>query len=135
MAGRTFLQNFARGIAGPIGAPTSRGIVFDLRDEADVVAELTQTLDKSNASPDVKKSVERLAQEIAEIVPQSDPEIGKQLVHDLKVLGYELALPRPRRAWCEMSLNGLRDGALAIGDKAQPITSAIANLANLKIGM
>jgi len=44
-----------------------------------------------------------------------------------------MAKPEPRRKWYELSLEGIKEAALAVGEIAKPIVDTVAKLGPLLI--
>jgi hypothetical protein len=94
---------------------------------------LTQNLEGSDESDEIKKTLKQLSDLIAAIGPSIDSNKAMQMGTDLKRLGEEMALPEPRRAWYEISLNGIKEAALAVGEIAKPIVDTVLTLGKLLV--
>jgi hypothetical protein len=44
---------------------------------------------------------------------------------DVETLSKEMSQPKPRRAWYELSLKGLREAAEAVGEIGKPIVETV----------
>jgi thioredoxin reductase len=98
---------------------------------ANVTNQVDQNLSQSAASDEVKELVKKLAKQIEEIALKIDPNQTRQLGDDLRTLSDEMAKPEPRRKWYELSLDGIKDAAIAVGEIAKPIVATVHTLAGL----
>jgi hypothetical protein len=53
---------------------------------------------------------------------------------DLATLSEEMASPKPRRQWYELSIEGLKEAAQAVGDVGKPILKAAIELCAILLG-
>jgi tetratricopeptide (TPR) repeat protein len=94
---------------------------------------VTNTVNQSNASGEVKQLIESLTAEIkalAEKNPDDSPLI-EQMAADVETLSKEIASEAPRRKWYELSLEGLKEAAEAVGEVAAPILKIVKQLTPL----
>ena len=54
-----------------------------------------------------------------------DKEQVKQMSNNLQMLSNEMTMEKPRRACYEMSLNGIKEAASAIGEIAKPVVDTV----------
>lgn len=99
-----------------------------------VTNQVTNNLEKSSSSEDVKALVQQLVDQIKAISDKADPKQTQAMGKNLKALSEELAQPEPDRAWYKLSLQGLKDAAEAVGDIAAPIVSVVKKLMPLLLG-
>ena len=95
---------------------------------ANVTNTVTQQLNDSTASEEVKSLMKQLADQLVAIDPSINPEKVKGMGDDLQTLSNEMAKSEPRRKWYEISLEGIREAALAIGEIGKPIVETVAKL-------
>jgi hypothetical protein len=79
----------------------------------------------------VKTLVKELTDQIAAIAPKADPKLTQRMGGDLQTLTSEMKQEEPRRKWYEMSLDGLKEAAVAVGELAAPIMTTIGKLTPL----
>jgi len=95
---------------------------------ANVANHVTQQVNDSAAQAEVKALIRELANQIAALDASVDPAKAQQMADDLKTLGAEVVKPEPRRKWYELSLEGIKEAATAVGDIGQPILATVARL-------
>ena len=100
---------------------------------SDVTSSVTQQVDGCAASDDIKELVKELAERIAAIDSSVGPEQAKQMARDLKTLSEEMAKSQPRRKWYELSLEGIKEAAVAIGEIGKPIVETVTRLTPLLV--
>jgi hypothetical protein len=104
----------------------------------DVVNTVNQNLAAAtNAPENVKTLVSELAQEVEKAgdqIPEADAPQAQKLGKNLEALSKEVASPEPDRAWYEVSLNGLKEAAEAIGEIGKPIAAVVGKLIPLLLG-
>jgi len=100
---------------------------------ANVTNTVTQQLNASTAPEEIKSLIKQLADQIAALSPSTNPEKIKEMGDDLATLSNEMAKPEPRRKWYELSLEGIKEAALAVGEIAKPIVDTVAKLGPLLI--
>jgi hypothetical protein len=103
------------------------------KDIAHVTNTVTQQLNASAAPEEVKTLVRQLAEEIAAISQLANPTEIKEMSNDLTTLSNEMAGPKPRREWYALSLKGIKEAALTVGEIAKPILDIVAKLGPLLI--
>lgn len=92
---------------------------------------VNQNIGKSAAAPEQKAILEDMVKLIASVSPKIDPTVAKQLGDDVVTLSNEMASASPRKKWYELSLEGIKDAAVAIGDAGKPIVETALKLAPL----
>jgi cysteinyl-tRNA synthetase len=100
---------------------------------SEVTATVSQQLESSSASDQVKYLMKQLSEQIAAIDPSVNPAKIEQMGKDLKALSEEMAGAEPRRKWYELSLEGIKEAAIAIGDVAKPVVDIVTKLIPLLI--
>lgn len=102
---------------------------------AEYMSNVTNTvhnnLAKSGAGDEVKDLVQQLNQAIETIAPQVEPTELKKMGKNLEALSKEIASDEPERRWYEVSLEGLKEAAEAVGELAEPVVKIAAKLAAL----
>jgi hypothetical protein len=95
---------------------------------------VNQSIGSSAQSNEVKSLVKDLTSQIKDAASKMDPKTAKQMGDDLEVLSKEMTNPSPRKKWYELSLDGLKEAAQAIGEIGKPILETIAKLRPLILG-
>lgn len=102
---------------------------------ADFMSNVTNTVNnnlaESNADQEVKSLIQRLNQEIERIAPDIDPGLTKKMGKNIEALSREVASDEPERRWYEVSLEGLKEAAQAVGEVAKPIVDIVKTLSGL----
>jgi len=88
-------------------------------------------LAESKAGDEVKALIKELNDQIAKVGQAADPKLTQQMGQDLQTLSAELAQPEPRRKWYELSLDGIKEAAEAVGEIAGPVVKTVQKLALL----
>jgi hypothetical protein len=115
-----------------IDARGAVGNVFNIADYLVGVSNtVTQTVTQSQAGPDVKALMKELSDRIAAAASQiKDEKVAKQLGQDATNLSGEVAGAQ-RKKWYELSLSGLKEAAVAVGEVGKPILDTVMKLAPL----
>ena len=100
---------------------------------SDVTATVSQQLESSSASDEVKNLMKQLSEQMAAIDPSVSPAKVEQMGSDLKTLSDEMAKAEPRQKWYQISLEGIKEAAIAIGETAKPIVDIVAKLLPLLV--
>lgn len=90
-------------------------------------------LSGSAVNDDLEHLLKQLLTQIAAAGSALSSESADQLARDAKALTDEVTGPDPRRRWYELSLEGIREAAIAIGDIGKPILETTAKLLPLLI--
>ena len=91
---------------------------------------------KTSSSPDeVKELVQQLTDQISAIANRVEPSLAQQMGKGVKRISEEMAETKPDRKWYELSLNGLKEAAEAVGAIASPIVATIGKLKPLLLGL
>jgi hypothetical protein len=108
---------------------TGHGNIFNVADfMTDVTNTVNQNVNQSEQSDELKETVKKLAEQVALIGTKIDPEIAEQMGSDVKALSDELTKSKPRRAWYEVTLTGLKEAAEAVGEVGKPIIETVLKL-------
>ena len=84
---------------------------------------------KNSASPDeVKELVRQLTEQINAIADRVEPALAQKMGKNLKKISEEMAEPTPDRKWYQLSLEGLKEAAEAVGAIAGPIIATVGKL-------
>ncbi len=102
---------------------------------ANVTTRITQQVEGSSAGEDVKALMKELIEQIASLKDAGNPDKIQQMADDLKTLGDEIAKPQPRRKWYELSLQGIKEAAEAVGEVGKPIVKTVMQLLPLLVGV
>lgn len=104
---------------------------------ADSIENSFNALAKSNIDKEIKALLEELLKSINEIDQQLIPENSssvESLAKDAESLVKEAISPKPRRKWYEVSIEGLKQAALDIGEVATPVLEIVGKLSPLLLG-
>jgi actin-related protein len=92
---------------------------------------VTNNLAESGATDEIKKLIEELNSEIQKVSAKADPSQVKQMGKNLKALSEEVASDEPERRWYEVSLEGIKEAAEAVGEIAKPVINITKKIAAL----
>ncbi|MBT3033082.1 MAG: hypothetical protein KME36_18435 [Candidatus Thiodiazotropha sp. (ex Lucina pensylvanica)] len=99
---------------------------------AEYMSNITNTvnsnLEQSNIDDAVKDLITKLNQQIDGISSKADPAQTTKMGKNLKQLSEEVASSEPDRRWYQLSLEGIKEAAEAIGDIANPVLETVAKL-------
>jgi hypothetical protein len=104
---------------------------------ADSIENSFNALAKSTINDETKSLLEQLLKAINEINKQSTPETAESaesLVQDAESLVKEVTSAKPRRKWYEVSIEGLKQAAINIGEVATPVLEIVGKLTPLLLG-
>ncbi len=92
------------------------------------------TVAQSDAEPTLKAELERLCQQVEQMLPELPEEKKEEVSQDLDSLVQEATKETPRQKWYELSAEGLIEAAKACAGMAAPVTATIKSiLALLKV--
>jgi hypothetical protein len=94
---------------------------------------VNQNVNQSAANDEIKELVKKLGEQIATAGSTIDPVRAQQMGSDVKALSEEIKNSEPRRKWYEISLNGLKEAAEAVGEVGKPILETVAALMPLLV--
>jgi hypothetical protein len=103
---------------------------------ADSIQNSFNMLAKSNVNDEIKTLLEQLIKSVTEInkqVPLEHTETAQLMVRETEDLVREATNAKPRRKWYEVSIEGLKQAALNIGEVATPVLEIVGKLAPLLI--
>jgi hypothetical protein len=98
-----------------------------------VTSSVTQQMRELQGQDEIRDLITELAQRIAALDPSVQPEKTKGMADDLKVLSDEVARPQPRPKWYELSLEGIKEAAEAIGAIGKPVLETVTKLLPLLV--
>jgi hypothetical protein len=101
---------------------------------SDITNTVNNNLAKSEVTDEVKELLQDLLKQIYQIGPKIEPKLLKRMAQDVSTLSAEAASDEPRRKWYEITLEGLKEAATAVGEIANPIVSTVAKLMPLLLG-
>jgi hypothetical protein len=96
---------------------------------ADHIQSSFNTIADSSASDALKEILERLVLDVNEASKIASVEDAEAMGRDVKVLTEELTSRKPRRQWYEISVEGLRQAAVNIGEVGKPLLETLTKLA------
>ncbi len=102
---------------------------------ADQIQHSFNVLEKSSVNPEVKALITDLIKQVAEASQKMPEEKAKQVGSDAEALATEVASGAPRKRWYELSIDGLREAATAVGEVGKPILETTAKLLPLLISL
>jgi hypothetical protein len=105
---------------------------------ADEIQNCFNTLKDAEIEPNIENLLNDLLIRIAEVskhIPQNDAQHAKTMVRDAESLVKEASSSNPRRKWYEVSLEGLKDAANAIGEIAKPVLDVVSKLSPLLLSI
>ncbi len=85
-------------------------------------------------SPDLRELLTKLSSQVGEILQRMPAESAEKAADDLAMLTKELSRPAPRRQWWELSVDGIKEAATAMGEIGAPIIKTVAELLPLLTG-
>ena len=83
------------------------------------------------APGDLKSALESLHRATAELCKHLDPTKADEVARDLSQFANEVTSPTPRRKWYELSSEGLKQAANAIGQFGGPVISTVDHILGL----
>ncbi|WP_339137698.1 MAG: COR domain-containing protein [Candidatus Electrothrix sp. GW3-4] len=86
------------------------------------------TVAQSDAEPALKAELERLCQQVEQMLPQLPEDKRKEAAQDLDSLVKEVTKESPRKKWYELSAEGLIEAAKACAGMAAPVTTTIKGI-------
>ncbi|WP_446011798.1 COR domain-containing protein [Candidatus Electrothrix sp.] len=86
------------------------------------------TVAQSAAEPALKAELERLCQQVEQMLPELPEEKREEAAQDLDSLVKEATKETPRRKWYELSAEGLIEAAKACAGMATPVTATIKGI-------
>lgn len=78
--------------------------------------------------PNLRDLLTKLASQVGELSQGMSAEAQEKVADDLATLTKELSRPAPRRQWWQLSIEGLKDAATAMGEIGAPIVKTVAEL-------
>lgn len=97
-------------------------------------ATLTNTVQQSQASDDVKQLLEQLLNEIKGLNGKIPDQAIQTLSEESETLITETTKEQPRKKYLDLSLEGIKEAALALGEIAAPILAIAEKLSPLLLG-
>jgi len=104
---------------------------------ADSIENSFNTLAKSNINDETKGLLKQLLKAINDITKQVSPdyaESAESMAREAADLVKEATRSKPRRRWYEVSIEGLKQAAINIGDIATPVLEIVGKLSPLLLG-
>lgn len=98
---------------------------------ADSIERSFVTMSDSNTNAEVQRLLTELlskVNELNEITPAERAEHARSMMIDIDSLAKETANETPRREWYELSLKGLKEAAVALGETAKPVLKIVEKL-------
>lgn len=115
----------------------SSGVIVNVAEYmSNVSNHVNNSIHQSNESDEVKKLVKQLTEQITAIANSTNSNNAsnvQQMGEDLKTLSNEMAKPKPRSAWYDISLKGIKEAATAIGEIAKPVVDTVCMLMKLLV--
>lgn len=98
------------------------------------VTNTVNLVDKSDQPDEVKELIKKLADQVQQIDPAVEPTEVKRLNRHLDDLGKEISSEEPDPQRYQISLDGLKKAAEAIGEIARPVVETVTALLPLLLG-
>lgn len=95
---------------------------------ADQIENSFNLLARSETGPDLKQLLEQLLNQVNEISKAISKEDAESMARDAESLSKEVTSSKPRRKWYEISIEGLKQAALNIGEIGKPLLETVAKL-------
>ncbi len=95
---------------------------------ADHIENSFNSVAKSDINEEVKDLMKQLITDVTEISKNIPKENAESMARDVESLSKEVTSSKPRRKWYEMSIEGLKDAARAVGEVGKPILVTTAKL-------
>lgn len=102
---------------------------------ADSIEKSFNQVTHSQRPDEIKSLFETLLREVAAASNRLPVDKTEDLSQDVETLGKELSRETPRRRWYELSLNGIKSAAEAVGEVGEPIIKAVSKLLPLLVSM
>ncbi len=103
---------------------------------ADNIQGSFNTLAEAKVDDDIKSLLDQLLKAINEVNQKATPEqieTAKTMAQDAETLVKESTKTQPRRQWYEMSLEGLKDAAINMGEVAVPVLNLVNKISPLLV--
>ena len=101
---------------------------------ADKIENSFNALKEDSVKPELAELMRNLLTQITQIA-ESDPEGTGDMATDAEVLSKEIARNTPRRKWYELSIEGIKDAAEALGEIGKPILETTSKLLPLLVSL
>lgn len=100
----------------------------------DVINTVNGNVGEAAVSPDIKDLVKKLSEQVVSVATQIDDVNAQKLGKNLERLSEELKSTTPEKKWYEVSLDGLKDAASAVGQIGVPIIETVEKLKTMLVG-
>ena len=100
---------------------------------ADHIERSFNALAAGSVDDEVKTLVEKLLHQIADASKSMSDERVQSLARDAEALTKEVAAQAPRRKWYELSVEGIKEAAVALGEIGRPILETTSQLVPLLV--
>jgi hypothetical protein len=98
---------------------------------SNVTNTVNNNLAQSNADAEIQDLIAELNRQVEIVAPNADPGQIKKMGKNLERLSEEVASEEPEKRWYEVSLDGLKEAAEAVGEIAGPILKIVGKLSTL----
>lgn len=98
---------------------------------ADQIERSFNTLSNAAIDTQVKTLLEQVLKQVAAAAAAAPAGTAADLADNAESLAKEIARPKPRRKWYELSVEGLKEAAEAVGEVGKPILETTAKLVPL----
>jgi len=99
---------------------------------ADQIRNSFNLVEDSLDDREVKKLISELLKQVTAASHAMPSEKAQQMAADAEALIKEISSSAPRKKWCELRIQGLRDAARAVGEIGKPILKTTSKLRQLK---
>lgn len=88
-----------------------------------------------NLAPDIRSLMEELLTQVAAASKEVPSEYANEFADNVETLAKEVVRDEPRRKWYELSVEGLKEAAAAVGEVGKPILETVGKLLPLLVSM
>jgi small GTP-binding protein len=95
---------------------------------ADQIENSFNTVAESDITGELKELLDKLINQVNEAAKVVPEEAAESMARDVESLSKEVVSSKPRRKWYEMSIEGLKEAARAVGEVGKPILVTVSEL-------
>jgi len=86
---------------------------------------------ESSVNAELRDALARLTTQLGSLLGNLEPDTAQKAADALETLTKEVARPKPRRQWWELSLEGIKEAAASVRDIGKPIVETVGMLVPL----
>ena len=95
---------------------------------ADQIKNSFNIIAESDIKVELKELLHKLINEVNDAAKAVSEETAESMARDVESLSKEVVSSKPRRKWYEMSIEGLKEAAQAVGEVGKPILKTVSTL-------